>query len=36
LQDRDAEQTRAEVLDLRIAIVGLAITVAGLTLALCA
>jgi len=36
LQDRDAEQTQAEVLDLRIAIWGLAITVMGVLLALCA
>jgi hypothetical protein len=34
LKDIDAEQTRAEVLDLRIAIVGLGITVVGLALAL--
>jgi hypothetical protein len=34
LEDIDAEQTRAEVLDLRIAIVGLGITVVGLALAL--
>jgi hypothetical protein len=34
LQDRDAQQTRDEVLDLLIAIWGLAITVAGLLLGL--
>jgi hypothetical protein len=34
LQDRDAQQTRDEVLDLLIAIWGLAITVAGLVLGL--
>ena len=34
LQDRDAQQTRDEVLDLLIAIWGLVVTVAGLVLGL--